>query len=96
MSESREACLSEFRDRIATWNSRLQELEDEASRSVGDDRKRTLREIAGLRAKRNSLRRRVAALEVASAGAWDQMKDGAREILNKIERASARLESHLK
>jgi hypothetical protein len=96
MGESREAYLAKFKSKLDEWNAELEKLEAKAKQSHANARLEYERKKAVLRDKRDSLQRRVAALEVASEDAWSQLKEGADEALRHIEEAGRRLNSALK
>jgi archaellum component FlaC len=76
MAEKRDAYVQKMKAKIDEWNAEIDRLAAKADQSDAEAKIKYQEELEDLRAKREDFENRVASMQQAGEGAWEDLKQG--------------------
>jgi chromosome segregation ATPase len=94
MSEKRDAYVQKLKARMDEWNAEIDKIEAKADQAEAESRIEYQKQLENLRARRKEVEDKMAELQQAGDGAWEDLKAGiesARDALgNALKSAASR------
>jgi uncharacterized coiled-coil DUF342 family protein len=76
MTEKRDAYVQKMKARIDEWNAEIDKLAAKADQAGAEAKTAYYQQVEDLRAKRKELEDKIALLQGAGEGAWEDLKEG--------------------
>jgi hypothetical protein len=76
MTEKRDAYVQKLKARIDEWNAEIDKLATKANQADAEAKIEYHKKLEGLQAKRKDVEDKVAKLQQAGEGAWEDLKQG--------------------
>ena len=86
---TRDAYVAKIKAQIDQWNAEINKYQAQARQAGADVRIEYEEQIANLKGRRDALEERLAALQQAGEGAWEELKEGAEKALISLKEALA-------
>jgi uncharacterized coiled-coil DUF342 family protein len=84
-NRQRQAYLDKVHARVDRWSAEISRLEAAARESTANAKLEYLRQVDGLRQKRDEVLEKLAEIRSASTEAWEELKDGVERVWQDID-----------
>ena len=95
-NQQKKAYLDKVQARVDRWDAEISRLEAAARETTADAKIEYLRQVDGMRQKRDEVLKRISDIKNAGTEAWEELKGGVDRILHDIESTIEATKSALK
>lgn len=87
MTEKRDAYVQKLKAKMDEWNAEIDKIEAKADQAEAESKIEYEKQLEDMRAKRRNLEDKMAELQQAGDGAWEDLKTGIENARNSLDSA---------